>query len=134
MTEERRLIWFLRFSALMFLAAAPAVVMPTEWMDLTAGWFGLAKLPDVPLMGYLTRRLSALSACMGATYWFLSGDVRRYLPLLRFAAPLTLALGAITIAIDRAVEMPLVWMLGEGVSIFAWSLALWWLVRRLQSA
>src|SRR5437879_5392404 len=83
---ERHLFWFLRFTALMFLAAAPAVVMPSSWMRATAAWHGL-ELPDVALMEYMTRSVSALYVCMGASYWYMSRDLRRYLPLLRFTVP-----------------------------------------------
>jgi hypothetical protein len=128
---ERHLSWFLRFSALMFLAAVPAVVMPTDWMNTIAEMQGLAKLPDLPLVGYLARHLSALYAAMGASYWYLSCDVGRYLPLLRFSVPLTVVQSVVILAIDVGVEMPMMWTVGEAVAMFGWTVAFWWLVRRV---
>ena len=45
----------------------------------------------MPLVEYLTRSVSALYVSMGASYWFMSYDVRRYLPLLRFTVPVMAA-------------------------------------------
>ena len=41
---------------------------------------GLGELPQVPIVGYLTRSISALYALHGALLVFMAGDVRRYLP------------------------------------------------------
>ena len=130
---ERHLIRFLRGTALMFLSAAFAVIMPYEWMNAISEAIQLGPLPNVPLMAYLTRSVSALYAVMGASYWFISRDVRRYLPLLRFTVPLTLAFDVTVIALDILIPMPLVWTIGESVSILAWTAGLWWLVRRVSS-
>lgn len=128
---ERRLVWFLRFTAAMFLAAAPAVIMPTDWMRAIAEWHDLY-FPDWPLVQYLARSMSALYMMMGAGYAFMSLDVRRYLPLLRFSVPATAAFDVTAVILDIAIEMPLAWTLGEAVAIFAWTGALWWLVRRVK--
>jgi hypothetical protein len=129
----KHLIWFLRTTAVMFLCAAPAVVMPKSMMDYFAELYGLDALPDVPLMGYLARHMSALYAMMGASYWYLSTDVPRYLPILRFSVPLSLALGITIVLIDLAVAMPPLWTAGEALSMFSWTAAFWCLVRRVQS-
>ena len=86
-------------------------------MDDISQLLGLGKLPDAPLVGYLTRTLSALYAAIGASYWYVSCDVPRYLPLLRFTVPLTLALDLTILAIDVAVEMPVWWIVPEGVCV-----------------
>ena len=129
--QEKHLAWFLRLSALMFLGAAPAVVMPTAWMIAINDLYGLGPFPEVPLMGYLTRHMSALYACMGASCWYISTDVRRYLPVVRFTVPLTLVQALVIVGIDIAVGMPILWTAGEGISMLAWTLALWWLTRRI---
>ena len=131
---ERQLIWFLRATATMFLCAAPAVVMPTAWMSEIHALLGLGVFPDAPLVQYMTRSMSLLYAVMGASYWFMSCDVQRYLPLLRFTIPCTLAFDVAVIALDVWIPMPITWIVGESIAIVAWTVALWWLVRRVDSA
>jgi hypothetical protein len=59
--------------------------MPTAWMAAIYEALELGEFPDVPLMQYMTRSLSAFYAAMGANYWYLSRDVRRYLPFLWYS-------------------------------------------------
>jgi hypothetical protein len=125
---ERHLIWFLRASAVMLMAAAPAVVMPSACMRTIGAWLGL-EVPDSPLVEYLTRSVSAVYAALGAYCWILSGDVRRYLPLLRFMVPLTALFDVTLIALDVMIPMPIAWTVGEAAAIVGWTIALWWLVR-----
>jgi hypothetical protein len=127
---ERHLAWFMRFTAVMFLSATFAVVMPTSWMAAISEWYGLT-LPPGPLVEYLTRTLSALYATMGASYWFMSRDVRRYLPLMRFTLWVMVVFDVTVIVLDVVIGMPLDWTIGEAVSIVAWTAALWWLLRRV---
>lgn len=129
-SAERHLLWFMRASAIMFLAAAPAVVMPTSWMRSIATALDV-ELPDAPLVEYLARSVSALYVTMGASYWYMSCDVRRYLPLLRFMVPVMVAFDVTAIALDLLIPMPMMWTAGEAVSIIVWTAALWWLVRRV---
>jgi hypothetical protein len=103
--------------------------MPTAWMRAIGAWLGL-EVPDAPLVEYLTRSVSLLYVMLGACCWFLSCDVRRYLPLLRFMIPLTAFFDVTLIALDVLIPMPLGWTVGEAVSIVGWTLMLWWLVRR----
>ncbi len=131
---ERHLIWFLRATALILLAAALAVVMPHAWMEAIHAWLGFDSLPNAPLVAYLARSLSALYALIGAWCWLVSRDVRRYLPLLRFSVPATLVFDMTLIAVDLAVEMPIAWLAIEGPFVLAWTATLWWLVRRVDDA
>jgi len=131
--RERALIGFLRLTALTLLSAAFAVVMPHEWMNDVHQWLGLNELPDLPMIGYLTRSLSALYAFLGAACWFLSLDVQRYAVLLRFIVSISFFFGATLCAVDVLVEMPALWMLIETLFVFGWAATLWWLVRRIPS-
>ena len=124
------LFWFLRLTAVMLFPAALAVVMPHAWMNNVHHSLGLNELPETPMIGYLTRSLSALYALLGAGCWFVSRDVRRYLPLLRFTVTMTFFFGATLCAIDVLVEMPTLWTLLEASFVLGWTTALWWLVRR----
>src|ERR1700722_13410032 len=109
MSPEKSLVWFLRFTALCLLAAAGAVVMPYSWMDAIHEWLGLGTLPDSPLVGYLTRSLSALYAILGALSWHVTSDLRRYLPMLRFSVMLSFGFSVTLIGIDWMVAMPTWW-------------------------
>jgi hypothetical protein len=129
---ERALTWFLRLTALTLLPAALAVLMPHAWMSLVHQWLGLNELPDLPMMGYLTRSLSALYAFLGAACWFLSRDVRRYAPLLRFTVSMSFFFGATMCAIDSLVEMPTLWTLIETLFVLGWATTLWILLRRIR--
>ena len=126
---ERHLIWFLRFTAVILLAALPAVVMPSAWMRTISVWLGLGGLPELPLVEYLARSLSGLYAMAGVFCWFVSGDVPRYLPLLRFVIPVAVVFGAMLIVLDVVIEMPTGWIVCEAASIVLWTAVYWWLVR-----
>jgi hypothetical protein len=128
-STEKYLIWFLRLTAALLMSALGAVIMPYTWMNAIHGWLSLGTLADQPICTYLTRSISALYAVLGACYWFISGDVRRYLPLLRFSVPLLFVFNGALFAIDVAAPMPIAWTVSEGVFLLCWTLALWWLVR-----
>jgi hypothetical protein len=132
MMTERLLCWFLRATASVLIAAAVAVVLPTAAMDAIHEWLGFGSFPRGPIVEYLARSVSALYACLGACCWYVSGDVRRYVPLLRFSVPVAFAFAAMLIAIDVAAEMPTLWTVMEGIYLPVWTLVLWGLVRRMQ--
>jgi hypothetical protein len=129
MRAEHILILFLRVSAAILLLALPAALMPQSWMAAIHHALGLGTLSEQTIVAYLTRSVSALYACLGALYAFVSFDVRRYLPLLRFSAWLKLTFGLGMLALDVAVGMPAPWTAVEGPFIVTWSLALLGLVR-----
>ena len=124
-SPEQSLIWFLRITgSLMLLAAALAVVMPHAWMSYLHTCLGLHELPALPIVEYLTRSLSALYVAVGAWCWFVSRDVRRYLPLLRFSIPVTFAFAVTLSAIDVAAGMPIAWTAVEAPFVLGWAAAL----------
>lgn len=127
---EKLLAWFLRGTAVLLLSAALAVVMPFAWMNAVHAWFGLGELPDLPIIGYLTRSLSAVYAVLGVACWCCSRVVRQALPLLEMAVPLSLVFALIIILIDVLADMPTLWTLVEGPFLLVWTVAFWCLVRR----
>lgn len=129
-SPEKALVWFLRLTAVMLLAAAGAIVMPQAWMAAINDGLGLEPLPTSPLVSYLTRSLSALYAALGACYWYVSTDLRRYLPLIRASVPVTLLFSLTLFAVDVMSEMPAWWTWFEGPFLLAWTATLWWLARR----
>jgi hypothetical protein len=111
---DRILVWLLRISGAMTLSALVAVFMPYEWMNLIHQRLGMGELPHVPIVGYLARSVSAFYALHGALLVFVSLDVHRYLPIVRFLAWAGVAMGLILFGVDRAVGMPSQWANQEG--------------------
>ncbi|MHC1766178.1 MAG: hypothetical protein AB9869_18060 [Verrucomicrobiia bacterium] len=124
--NETILAWLLRLGGAVMLTALGAVVMPFDWMNVIHGQAGLGELPHVPVVGYLTRSISALYALHGALLVFMAGDVRRYLPVVRFLAVAGAVFGAMMLAIDCAVGMPLPWTICEGPYVVALSAVVLW--------
>jgi hypothetical protein len=127
---ERILIWLLRLGGAVMLMALGAVVMPYEWMNVIHQRQGLGELPHVPIVGYLTRSISALYAFHGALLVFLAGDLRRYLPVVRFLALAGAVFGAMLLGIDYFVGMPVPWTVEEGPYVIALSAVILWLTGR----
>lgn len=127
---ERILIWLLRLGGAVMLMALGAVVMPYEWMNVIHQRQGLGELPHVPIVGYLTRSISALYALHGALLVFLASDVRRYLPVVRFLAVAGAVFGAVMLVIDFSVGMPLPWAVAEGPYVVLLSGVILWLTGR----
>jgi hypothetical protein len=75
--DGRILVWLLRIGGVAMLTALGAVVMPYEWMNVIHKRQGLGELPHVPIVGYLTRSISALYALHGALLVFVANDLRR---------------------------------------------------------
>ena len=123
----------LRFGAAVLLLAAFTAVMPFSWMAAVHAWFGLGELSNAPIVGYLTRSLSALYACHGVITYFLSLDVRRYGPLIDCNIACMFAFGAFVLVLDAALEMPLLWTLTEGPTVFAFAGILWSVRRRCRA-
>ncbi len=90
----------------------------------------LGELPHTPIVGYLTRSLSALYAVHGALPVFLAGHVRRYLPVVRFLAVARVVFGVLMFGIDHAVGMPLPCTAGEGPYIAMLSAVVFWMTGR----
>ncbi len=91
-----------------------AVVMPAAWIQWGHQWSGLGEFPDEPIAAYLARSASALYALHGLMLIYISFDVRRYWPLIRFMASIAVAHGLIMYSIDVAVGMPVWWTRFEG--------------------
>ena len=130
--NERILVWLLRISGVIMLTALGAVVMPYDWMNVIHRQQGLGDLPRVPIVGYLTRSISALYALYGALLVFVASDLRRYLPVVRFLALAGVVFGAMMLGIDMGVGMPLPWTISEGPWVIVLGGVIFWLVRRVR--
>jgi hypothetical protein len=127
---ERLLANVLRLAASFLLLAALAVLLPFPRMDSVHSWLGLGRLPDVPIIHYLTRSLSALYAFHGAIMWGLTWNVQRYGPLIRLLAWGDIVFGMAMFVIDLTAEMPWFWTAAEGPSLVAFGILILWLQRR----
>jgi hypothetical protein len=130
---ERLLVICLRVGAAVLLLAFPAALLPFPWMAVTNAWLGLSELPDTPLVGYLTRSLSALYAFHGALLLFVAGDIRRYRPLIGFLGVANVLFGMFIVGLDLYVGLPGPWTLAEGPLIIAAGVGLLYLQRRVES-
>jgi hypothetical protein len=130
--HEKTLVLLLRISAIMLLVAVIPAVMPFAWMKDIHRNLGMGELPEGPIVGYLTRSLSALYAMHGVLVFFVSLDVRRYLPVVKCLAVLGIVLGAGLLVLDLVVGMPLFWILCEGPFVVLLGGVLLWLASRVQ--
>jgi len=130
---ERLLVWLLRLFGASTLIALGAVFMPHDWMNLIHQRLGMGELPHLPIVGYLTRSISALYALHGALLIFLSLDVRRYLPLVRFLGAASAVMGVLLLGLDLAVGMPVFWTVAEGPPVVALGLVILILARRVKA-
>ena len=127
---ERLLVFILRLNAGILLLALVAVFLPHEWMAIVNHSLFHGELPATPLVGYLTRSLSALYGFLGIVVWYVSRDVRRYRPLIAFQAGLTVVYGVALVGIDLFVGMPWLWTVSEAVLVIGMGLVMGWLAER----
>jgi hypothetical protein len=116
---QRALVLILRILGTLDLLAVLAIFLPLEWMAKTHAWLGLGELPEQPILNYLTRSASALYALHGAMIVFVSTDVRRYAPLIKFLAVAALIHGVTLYLIDTTAGMPGFWIVLEGPIVAA---------------
>jgi hypothetical protein len=129
--HEKALVVLLQIAGVILLTALVPAVMPFAWMDAIHRRLGLGPLPDAPIVGYLTRSVSAFYALHGVLVFFFSLDVRRYLPVVKCLAAVCILFGAGMLVLDIVVGLPLPWVLGEGPSIIILGSVLLWLARRV---
>jgi hypothetical protein len=129
---EKALVLLLRISAVVLLTAIVPAVMPFAWMKDIHRLLGMGELPEGPIVGYLTRSLSAMYALHGALVFFVSLDVRRHLPVIKCLAVLGIGFGAGLLVLDVAVGMPLPWIIGEGPFVILLGGVMLWLALKVQ--
>lgn len=127
--RPRGLVWLLRILGAIDLLAVLAVFAPLEWMTKIHAWLGMGELPQQPILHYLTRSASALYALHGAMILFVSTDVRRYAPLIKFLALAALIHGVVLCLIDTLAGMPVFWIVLEGPVVIAMGVVVLLLLR-----
>ncbi len=121
-------------AALSMLAALAPVFFPFAWMQAIHEALGLGPLPELPIVEYLARSLSAFYACYGALVLYLAFDVVRHASLIRFLGVLGLVFGALMVWVDVASGLPPYWALGEGPFIVVLGAALYVLAGKVRAA
>ena len=121
-----RLIGTSSLTALIFVAA------PYAWMNSIHAALGMGTLPDAPVVGYLTRSLSAFYALMGGMFWVLSFDLPRYRTLLGYIGAAVAVFGVVLFVVDFAEGLPALWRFWEGPFVVAMGLAIFFLSRGLR--
>jgi hypothetical protein len=114
MNARTLLIALLRLTGLAMLCGLVFVFCPFGWMQKIHAAIGMGELTNTALMSYLTRTLSAMYAILGAILLFVSLDVRRYLPLIRFLGVIAIAGGAGVTLLDAMLHLPPFWTILEG--------------------
>jgi hypothetical protein len=104
----------LRLTGVAMLGGLVFVFCPFAWMQRIHAGIGMGELEHTALMSYLTRTLSAMYAIVGAILLLVSGDIRRYLPLIRLLGVVALAGGVGVTVLDAMLRLPPFWTLIEG--------------------
>ena len=131
--SEAILQWLLRIIGAISLTAFFCVFLPYSWMNtIHDQWLGMGTLPSEPIVGYLARSLSAMYAFLGGILCLVSGDVRRYLLLIRFIGLAMIGLGVLLTGIDFVEGLPIAWTLGEGPWVVVYGVLVVWLAGRVQ--
>ena len=129
MENRRTLALVLRCIGVVDALALAAVFMPRAWMSAAAVSLGLEPLPLDPIVGYLARSASAMYALHGLMVIYVSFDVTRYWPLIRFLAIISLFHGMVMLGIDIGEGMPRWWQIVEGPSFSATGAIVLWFQR-----
>ncbi len=133
MNPEAALRFMLRFFGTMSLLAIPFIFVPYSVMDAIHQQLQLGTLPDEPIVGYLARSLSAFYALVGALFWKISFDLRRYQSLLIYLSGALAFLGGTLCFIDWWEGLPTAWRLWEGPFVIIAALAMLSLSRRIRA-
>jgi hypothetical protein len=129
---EKVLVAILRLAGVLLLTALIPAVMPFAWMKDIHRLLGMGELPEGPILGYLTRSLSLMYAMHGALVFFISLDIRRFLPVVKCLGVLAVVFGIGMLALDGMVGMPLSWTACEGSFIIVLGGVMLWLTGQIK--
>lgn len=110
------------------LLAFVATAMPIETMAWIHQFWGMGEMPQDRIVGYLARMASALYGFHGAILLFITTDIQRYLPLIRFLAWASLVHAVLLLAIDLGQRMPIFWTLLEAPGFALTGILMLWML------
>lgn len=119
------LVLVLRATSVLLLLAFAGAALPESWMKAAYESGGLGPWPGGALLVYLARAVSLLYGFFGVLALYLSFDVQRYRPLVRFLAAASFPFAPVMFIVIWAAGLPAVWAVCESTSILAIS-ALWY--------
>lgn len=130
MQDRNRSEWVIlivmRILGVSALLAIPAIFFPYSWMNNIHQYAGLGELPDVPIVHYLARSLSAFYAVVGTIALYMSRDIRTNRGFVRLWGCLIATIGIVLTGVDLSAGMPLEWTLCEGPpTIICGSMVIW---------
>ena len=122
---------------LLFLFGFPPVLavipffMPTRWMAAVHQWLGMGLLPDKPIVDYLARYASAMSALYGLLLLLLITDVRRYAPVIKLQAITIMVFSGAGALLAGRAGMPMWWVIADVVSCWGFCGGMLWLQTKI---
>jgi len=129
-TAEKILVGLLRGVALAAMVAVVPVFMPHRWMEEIHEAMGMGSLPELPVVVYLTRSLSAMYVFHAGILWLATTDLKRYAALVTYLGLAFAAFGAASLWIDVRAGLPWFWIAAEGPFAIALGIAILALQRR----
>lgn len=123
----------LRIGGVLTGSAFLTALLPFATMDAVHRQLGLGPLPELPIVDYLTRSVSALYGFHGILLFLISSDPVRFRPFVTFVAFMNITFGTMLIAIDLHAGMPAWWTVAEGPAVVLTGLVLAVLNRSLPS-
>jgi hypothetical protein len=123
------LVLVLRATAVLLLLAFVGAALPESWMKAAYESGGLGPWPGGALLVYLAREVSLLYGFLGVLALYLSFDVQRYRPLVRFMAIASFPFVPVMFVVIWAAGLPMVWAVCESTAILV-SSALWYVASR----
>jgi hypothetical protein len=129
-TQAWWLAAWLRVIGVIDLVAVAAVVLPNETLGAIHADLALGSWPEAPIVAYLARSASWMYVLCGALFLYLSNDVVRYRPLIRFLTLCGVATGFVLIGIDWSAGMPGWWTASEGPGCLLLAAVTWRLTGR----
>ena len=123
------LVLALRATAVLLLLAFAGAALPEGWMKAAYESGGLGPWPGGALLVYLARAVSFLYGFYGVLTLYLSFDVQRYRPLVRFLAVASFPFAPVMFVVIWAAGLPAVWAVSESTSILVIS-ALWYVASK----
>ena len=126
--------WLKLLLVLFGLPAAFAVVpflMPFSWMAAVHEKLGMGAFPERPIVDYLARYASALSAFYGLLMLLTATDVRRYAPVITLQAASTIVFAGVGSFFAWRAGMPSWWVVMDVGSCWSFCGAMLWLQRKI---
>ena len=132
--HNRLLAYLVRALGTVDFLALAVVFMSKDTIGSIHSSVGLGDMPDEPIVWYLARSASTFYAVFGALVFFVSFDVERYRPLIRFFAIVGAVHGILLFWIGRGSGLPSWWWSSEGPMFLVIAAAVFFLARPSREA